>query len=337
MPVAHMYSFLVKPGKSLADQPGIAGVRVTGANKLVEMLSALYENAEKECDIEIIFRPSADGSQTNPCRSLLLDYLRRPSLPAGRAIAKRLQENTTRRSGLGLLFVVDGAAGRGHRLFLSRFPADQGIVAEATGDSLDVDFIEQIFMKNSKTYKAVAYTELATGAGFWEGRAVDKQTQVRELTNYWIDEFLDSDLQTTAAAGSKRLALAMREAIQLAPNAAVRGELLAATRLLAGQNGRRVSPEQVAHSFGLSPEALSSLRSAMPHPEMFAQTFEFSADEFNKHAPYLSVELDNGGVLIAPQPTFGEVFKRETIGPQQDRVRFTTEGTVVDERIRKTK
>ena len=55
---------------------------------------------------------------------LILQYLVAPTLPNGRRIAERLEQNTDRRSGIGLLFLITGAEGREKKIVLSRFPAD---------------------------------------------------------------------------------------------------------------------------------------------------------------------------------------------------------------------
>ena len=336
MPITHLYSYLVHPGKNEKEQPPIAGTRIQGRSRLVEMVSDLFDQAAVECDIEIVFRPRQDGTQANDCRDLLLGYSARPSIDTGRAIAMRLQSVTTNRSGLGLLFIANGNHGAIPRLVLARFPADQGVVAQERRQTLDVQFIERVFMKNAKAYKCALYAS-AIRDGLWDGWAVDKQINgPRELTNYWIGEFLDSELRTTAASGTKRLAVAMRQAIRDTTNAGIREELLAATRLLRGQNGRRLSPERLAHDFGLSVEAVQTLVSGLPRPELFRATFEFDLDEFDRHVAYRSVELDNGGLLIAANPDFDQVFRRQDLD-RDNRVRFTTEGTVVKQQLRKTR
>ena len=69
-------------------------------------------------------------------------------------------------------------------------------------------------MKNRASYKAAAYADVSLEAGFWKGRAADKQSKgsVREVSNYWIADFLASQITVTAAAGTRRLAMAMRDA-----------------------------------------------------------------------------------------------------------------------------
>jgi hypothetical protein len=119
------------------------------------MLAELFERAPVECDIDIVFRPDEQGRQRNGSRNLLEAYLRSPSVPAGRSVAEALQRVTTHRSGLGLLFLLAGTDDRRrHVLVISRFPADEGVVAQEDAARLDVEFVERVFMKNAKAYKS---------------------------------------------------------------------------------------------------------------------------------------------------------------------------------------
>jgi hypothetical protein len=54
-----------------------------------------------------------------------------------------------RRSGLGLLFLIRGKERNKSKLVISGFPADNGILAEEQSNSLTVQFVERIFMKNA--------------------------------------------------------------------------------------------------------------------------------------------------------------------------------------------
>lgn len=338
MPIESLHCYLVHPSKGEEEQPEIRGASVPLRGKLFQMLNRMYEEAETECDIEIVFRPSLDGSQANPCRDLLLDYLRDPSMEPGTAIAGRLQRVTTHRSGLGLLFLAAGQVEPSHRLLLARFPADQGIIAHEREHRIDVEFLERVFMKSAKAYKSAVYSTRSVDAGFWDGRAADRQINAaREISLYWIHEFLDSELRTTAAAGTKRLAVALREAIRQAPDASVRGELLSAAQLVRGKAGQTISPQSMAEDFSLSPSTVEQLMGSMPRPELFEERFRFDREEFERHVTYRLVELDNGAILMAASTSFDSVFEQVPLAPEKGLVRYATEGRVVDEQLRKTR
>ncbi len=333
MPVKHLFSYLVPPRPQDDEVQDVLGTEVPAGNKLMQMMGRLFDDAPRECDTEIIFRPTPDGTQANDCRTEFIRHLRGASVGTGRTVATRLRDATTHRSGLGLLFLASGSTGSGPRLVVARFPADQGVIAHERRHALDVEFVERIFMKNAKAYKCVFYE--GSLQEMWRGRAVDNQANgAKELSDYWIRDFLLSELETTASSGTRRLAVAMREAIKSA-DGELRSELLSAAQLVRGKDGRRSSPAELASQLGLSDGAVDLLRTALRRPELMETKFQFDRSEFDRHIAYRSVRLDNGGTLIGQSERFDEIFQREELAGDSG-VRYTTQGHVVREELRKT-
>jgi hypothetical protein len=243
---------------------------------------------------------------------------------------------TDNRSGLGLLFLIAGTEGKEHKLIISRFPTDSAILADENQKALTVEFLERVFMKSKYSYKAVCYRGHSLQGDFWSGRAIDKQinTPTAELSNYWIAEFLASEFSTTPAAGTRRLAVALREAAKKA-DIDVKTELAAATTLASRLKGQRLSIDEFEQRFGLSAEACAALRSELKNSKVAQERFQFDSDEFNSVIRYRSVEMSNGGILIGPSGNFDDVFQKEVLDKVKRRVRYSTEGTVVDTRLKK--
>jgi len=338
MNLGKIHSFLVHPAKGEEIQPLIGGTEVPQEGRLGDMLAAIFARAPLECDIAITFRPNDDGNQENECRDDLVTYIGAPTIATGRTIAGRLQRVTTHRSGLGLLFLMTGADGAVRRLVASRFPADQGILAEENKQQLSVEFLERVFMKSTKAYKSAVFESDSAQAGFWDGRAIDRQiSSPRELSDYWIRDFLLSELRTTGAAGTKRLAVAFRSAINQASALDTRQELIAAATLLSKRDGETASANQLIDQLGLSSSASEAVESQLPRPDLLEEVFRFDTEEFERHLLYRLVELDNGGLLIAENDAFPRVFERIELAGSDGLVAFRTQGHVVDERLRKAK
>jgi hypothetical protein len=338
MPIEQIHSFLIHPAKHAEEQPEISGSELPRSGQLYAMLERLFTRAPQDCDIEIVFRPNDKGEQQNVCRDFLVAYAQEPTLVNGRSMASRLQEVTTHRSGLGLLFLMKGVTGGAHVVVISRFPADQGVIATEHAQRLTVEFIERVFMKSAKAYKCAIYSSDSFERGFWDGRAVDHQISgPRELSDYWIRDFLISELRTTGPAGTKRLAVAIRNAIRTVREFSTRHELVSAASLLRGQHGQYRSARQLVEQIGLSDEAKRALEANFPRPDLMDEVFQFDRAEFQRHALYRAVELDNGGLLIAEDACFDEVFEQQPINAHEKRFRYTTEGRVVNEILRKTK
>ena len=341
MPEAQLeiiHSFLVHPGKTEKKQPFIRGTSVPLTGKLYDMLADLFRRAYTECNIEIVFAPDEHGNQKNEFRDRLVRYAKNPKLASGREIAESLQRVTTNRSGLGLLFLLKGTHTNGSKaLVISRFPASQGITATESACTLAVEFIEQVFMKSEKAYKSAFFQTVHLDAGFQEGRAIDRQSiGTEELSNYWIRDFLKSQMRTTGPAGTRRLAEALRGAVKDTEDPGQKQELVAAATLLRGQAGRTQSTVEILGSLGISDDSTQAIREHFPKPELMDDTFTFDSEEFGKHIGYRTVELDNGAILTADDKEFSNVFQQEQLG-DSDRSRFTTEGTILNQRFRKTK
>ncbi len=193
-------------------------------------------------------------------------------------------------------------------------------------------------MKNAKAYKSAIYISDSFAGGFWNGKAVDHQISGDpELSDYWIREFLQSELLTTGPAGTKRLAVALRSATRIAEDLQVRRELISAAGLLRGRDGQPISARQVVEQLGLSQEAVEALETAFSRVDLMDEVFQFDLEEFIRQAAYHAVELDNGALLIAEEVRFEDVFDREDLNIAEGRVRYTTEGRVVDEKLRYSK
>lgn len=335
MAVKHIHTYLVHPGKGAEETPGIGGATVLLAGKLFRMLEEVYSRSDTECDIDISFNQGAGGDQQNPCRDLMLEYLRGPTIVRGRHVAERLEKVTTNRSGLGLLFLISGTEGRDHKIVISRFPADTGILAEQKQQTLNVEFLERIFMKSATSYKAVVYQDSSLTSGFWMGRAIDKQINNRavQLSNYWITDFLDSDFRTTAAAGTRRLAITLRDVARKSSDIAVKSEIAAVATLAQSLKGQRLSIHVFENRFGLSPAARAAIAKEIKAPSLLDDQFQFDWDEFSNQVAYRSVELDTGVMVTAESANFNDLVRREKIDDQK--VRITTEGKVTSEKLGK--
>src|SRR5262249_30698983 len=147
----------------------------------------------------------------------------------------------------------------------------------------------------------------------------------------------DSDFRTTSAAGTRRLAVALRNASRKSADVSVKSEIAAAVTLARGLEGQRLNANEFVHHFGLSKAARETVVNAMKTPGLAEERFQFDWQEFSKQVAYRSVELDTGGMLTAESAEFDNIFYREVIDEGQQKVRFSTEGKVVSEKLGKTK
>ena len=335
MAIREIHTYLVHPNKQSEYPREICGTSVPLRGPLFELLDDIYRRSDEECEIDITFSHAADGSQQNEFRDLLREYLDNPAMDRCRKIAERLGQSTDRRSGLGLLFLIAGREGKEHKIVISRFPTDIAVYVDEKPGAFTIEFLERVFLKNRTSYKAVVYRGESLKAGFWNGRATDRQinSRVREASNYWIAEFLESQYKITAAAGTLRLARAMRDGAQKA-SLEVKQEIYAAATLVRGLEGKTLSINDLGERFNLSQEARVAITAVLKGPSLAEEQFQFDLVEFERVNAFRSIELSNGGTLTAPSSSFDDVFDRELMNQTEGRVRFVTEGRIVNERLR---
>jgi hypothetical protein len=333
MKIDTILSYLVHPSKGDKTQPMIGGVLLPLDGVLFNMLNSVFCRATEECNIEIA--SSEDGGQYNACRSELVDLLCHRTVEKGRVIAERLQAVTTKRSGLSLLFIIIGNKGPICRVYLSRFPADFGIVVHEGSVELRVELLEQVFMKNAGAYKAVVFDGENYDSDFWLGRAVDKQinNNAVAISSYWIREFLMADFRTTPAQGSRRLAMAIKQVIDQTKDTEVKEELAAAARLSRSLNGQLISISNFGERFGLSETTVNALTATFRDPSLRFDQFCFSSEEFSKHIQYRSLQISNGAMLTAPVEQFDQCFERARVSEQGEEFIFTTRGAIINQRL----
>jgi hypothetical protein len=336
VPIQQIHTYLVHPGKSGAADRQVNGTAVPLRGRLFDLLDGIYSRAEQECEIDIIFRPTDGGVQQNSCRDHICAYLGDPTLVIGRVIAERLETQTDKRSGLGLLFLIAGREGRDHKIVISRFPTDSAILVEENPRTLDVEFLERVFMKNKTSYKAVMYRDSSLKGGLWSGKAIDKQISLAgESSDYWIADFLMSAFKVTPTQGTRRLGTALREAAKKS-DIDVKQEIIAAATL-AGRLGRQaMSINDFEQRFNLSPAARQAIGKELKSPRLADERFEFVAAEFNDLLAFRSKELSNGAMLTAPSADFDDVFHEEIVDEATHEVKFTTQGTVVNDKLKPT-
>jgi hypothetical protein len=337
MPVEKIYSFLTYPKRNQPEEAIVSGAQIPlDDGRLCRMLTDIFNDAGKDCNVPVMF--ISDGEkQENATRSELLALLQKPSIAAASPLAKRLQAATGGSSGMGLLFICIGKDGeKDTRVVISRFPADEGIVAEKTSEKLTVSFVEQVFLKSAYSYKAATYLWDGRPNQLWKGHVVDKQINhgSKAVADYWIVDFLRSEFSTTAAQGTKRLAKAIKAALQATSDIAIKTQLTSAAQLAANIPKKSMTISEFCDTFHMSDVAKQAILAKVDPPRLVHEKFRFDVAEFSRHLAYKQVELDTGAVLTALAEKFDECFKPER---NKDKAVFVAAGYVIDEKLKSTK
>lgn len=329
-----LFALLVHPGRGVEKPKAVKGRELTGDGKLFELLAKIFHESSGTGGFEVSFRRQQDGTQQNDCRDLLIALEQKPNLANATRIAERLQASTDRRSGTGLLFVLVGQHGAKRRSVLSRFPANEAILAEIDSDGLKVDLLEQVFIRQLSAYKSMMLEGTDPPNEYWSGFATDHQAggAAENISGYWIDAFLTADFSDSPKAGTQRLAEALRKAAKLTSNLSVKSEIASAASLApTALEGKKTSVDAFCKHFGLSEDASDAIRMHLRKKSLSTKEFLFDAAEFKRRVPYRSVELKNGAILKAPSTEFDKVFSITT--DKNGKVSYSTTGEVADQRM----
>jgi hypothetical protein len=340
MKIDVIHSYLVHAGKNANEQRPLRGIEVKETGQLMDMLNRIFFNAEHECQHSIGFLTDASGAQKNECLDDVLGYAKARSLLEGRKLAERLQKVTTHKSGLGLLFLMVGGDRKVSKVVISRFPAEQGILAEESEKTLTVKFLEKVFMKGASSYKSAVFSGATPATDFWKGRAVDKQINNPEsgISGYWIRDFLRADFLTPGETATRRFATALRNSINRTSDVAVKDELAAACRLFGGFDRKVSSAKSILSQLTISKATQDVVMKNYPQARLFEESFRFVGAEFSKHLAFKTVELDNGALMTALADEFEGIFEKQPVrGNHKGAFRFSTEGTIVDQRFKRIK
>ncbi len=335
MEITNLYSFIAQIGKG---DPNLKidmrqGTTITPDTSVFHLMEQILAKSGKDCDVPVAFTPE-NGRQENAVRTMITALMRNPGLTQCLPLVRRLASYTTNVSGIGLAFFVIGKDDSNKVLLISRFPAEHGITTEPSTRRLSVEYVENVFMRNSYRYKAVLYRGSALNTDFWDGFAVDKQIAQtgKELSDYWVRDFLESELKLTPERGSEMLAKLIKDTIAASQDAGIIQQLLSCVTLATNLNGKSLSVKAFCTRFNLGEAVRTELISRLPNQTMADKQFIFSQEEFCKYARYRTVSLDNDAVLSAPADRFEKIWRHDK--DEDGKSRFSTVGQIREQKIR---
>lgn len=332
--ITFIHSFLVKPTHNDTDNLPI-GTIVPLKGDLFELLKIIFEKSDTECKIEIVFSPSEDGSQQNDVRDLLIHFLSQSDDGSRHEdilkLALRLLESTNRVTGPGLLFVIGGFDKGQSKIMVSRFPADEGIMADDQDGKLTVEFVDKLFMKDRNSYKAVVFHKLSGSSKTRGGKAVDKQ--VNDIRNpssqYWIEDFLSCQLSVTSQAGSERFASALRKVYNETKDLGTKELLAAAARTIQNFDGEKHTPTELLMKLNVPQHIVSAVQKHIGLHAM-AETFQLNSSYFKSSFRFQSKLISNGVMITAEVDEFDKVVEQKTVGEETE---FKTKGKVINSKV----
>jgi len=315
------------------DDSEIFGQEIKGNNNLFSTLNEIYDKSSKECDIQIRFISQSmnqDNEVRNQIKIIVNKFTKTNCIPLVRSLALLTDHKTKE----GLVFFIVGIVNNATRLLITRFPSETGITVQQNNGYLNFTVIDKVFLKNSRKYKAVYYDSTDD---YWIGNAVDKQIndtagKVKEISDYWIKDFLQSELKINSKRGTSILAKAVRKTITETDDENIKSELIGATQVMKNINARMVSMESFFSTLNLSESTKREVLSKIDNSSIYNISFQFDSEEFEHNCNYLVNILDSGAVIMAPSSEFNDVWQKESVA-EGGVYRYSTQGKTIKEKI----
>lgn len=335
MTIEKIFAHLVYPNHRGDHLTPYTASEVQLEGKMFGLIKKIYDDSEIECNVDIGFTST---DQTNEMRSLILDLLSKRDAEAAGKIAERLASVTTRRSQLGLFFVVLARSNAKETVLFSRFPTDQAILADDANGGLNIEFLEKVFVKKWSTYKGAIFSDIVSRSGFWSGKIVDRQinSSEGESSQYWVEKFLSATFLTTALLGTTRFARAMSAASR-SGSASIQNEINCSVPFLGQFDKKPTSIDEIADRLGFSDLAREAIKAQMPSGTE-NQVFSLDYATLRNAVTFRTVRLENGVSVTADSVDFQNVVRMATESTDEGQyVTLTTSGRLLADRLTRAK
>lgn len=302
-------------------------------NKMVQLVA----DVKKDCNLNIKFT-STDGKQDNEVRNMIINIVKSKDANTIRPLVERLSSKTDNKSKSGLVFIIIGNINKNTFIIIARFPAEEGIVVNDKDKKIKVEIIDEVFLKNSHRYKLVYFEGKSVQGDFWKGLALDKQINesvnyIREISDYWIYDFLQCELEMTSKRGSTLLAKTFRSALNSDLPDSDKEDLIKLSLGIKQFDGKKTSIKTILKKVNMSEAIQEKIIKSLPNREVADTIFDFSSIHFNGIFNLRVKYLDTGAIIIGPNDVFDNLFNPLLVA-DSGITRYTTEGITTNETVR---
>ena len=274
---------------------------VNEPGKSTDFLFKIFDSAKTDCKIEITF--VSTNNQENDVRDLLLEIATITNITEKERIAKKLARRmydiTDDRNGAGLFVIIEGKKDKKTRLMLCRF---KGVEALHT-DGKALEYLAEVFSKQSNHYKLVVYEDPVSSKSFWKGYAIDKQTSpnsYKPFSNFWIERFLQSQTSITSAQGTMQFSKIVKILLNKTKDLGEAEQVISAIVNLKSKHNAQLSIKSFCENY-LSPVLQDAVKAEV-NDDFYYSTFSIDDEVFKKELGSTVLSMKDG--IMAFVPTF---------------------------------
>ncbi|MEN6293500.1 MAG: hypothetical protein ABFD07_15990, partial [Methanobacterium sp.] len=239
------------------------------------------------------------------------------------------------RNGTGLFVLIEGKKAETTRLLLNRFREDEVVFSDVEGSELNIELLSQAFSKKSRFYKLAVYEDIFSERSFWKGFAKDKQKNSgssKEISDYWIKDFLLCDLAVNSIQGTKSFSKVIRNMLRKIDKIEEKEMIISAILSLKNRTDQYISVESFCDQY-LNEELKAKIRTDMNDNYTFQSMFEIDSETYKQELGSKITTLDNGVIVTAPTFLYDEYVKEEEL--EDGKMKLIVEGIVEDKKLNK--
>lgn len=332
------YASWVPPFKSEEeDNIQITSKLLDSSNTAFKYFIKIFDESISNCKIEILFK--SNDSQENEIRKSLMDLMQNNRHQDKKRIAdilsKRLAKLTDNRNGTGLFVIIEGKKAETTRLLLNRFREDEVVFSDVDGRELNIQLLTQAFSKKSRYYKLAVYEDIFSERSFWKGFAIDKQKNSgssKEISDYWIKDFLLCDLAVNSIQGTKSFSKVIRSILRKTDLIEEKEMIISGILSLKNRSEQYISVESFCDTY-LNEELKAKIRTALNDNYTFQSIFKVDSETYKQELGSKVTTLNTGVIVSAPTFLYDEYVKEEEL--EDGRMKLTVEGIVEDKKLNK--
>lgn len=306
-------------------------------NDAMKYFLKIFDESVSSCKIEIIFK--SNDFQENEFRTQLLELLEK-STPIEKRIvadkfAKRLAKITDNRNKTGLFVIIEGKKANTTRIIFNRFREDEVLFSNVNGRELTVQLLTQAFSKKSQYYKLAVFEDILTERSFWKGFAIDKQKttgSTKEISNYWIKEFLDSEPSVNSIQGTKTLSKIIKSILKSSDSIEEKEMIISGILALKNRENQFISIESFCDTY-LNTELKQKIIHKLNDNYTFKSSFELDTETYSKELGSKITSLESGVIVTAPTFLYDQYVEETDLG--EGITQLTVKGKVKDKKLSK--
>lgn len=253
------------------------------------------------------------------------------------ALSKILAKISDKRNGTGLFVIIEGRSLTKERLMLLRFKKEEVVFSRQKKRGFEIELLDETFSKKNSNYKLALFEDVIRDNAFTTGYVIDKQkaiTPSKELSKFWIKDFLLSEQPITPILGTKIFSKVIKKVMQQDLSLNDKENIIKAVISLKDSPKRHNNIEAICNQY-FSRDLFDRIKKEVNNDQFFKQNFEMDLEILMNELGSKEILLNNGVIITVPTFDYENLLKVENLG--DGKYEITTKGKIQNKIIDKVK